>query len=59
MELGWFMAQLGRKRVVILHQGEMEIPSDTSGVVYIKFNESVREVGEDIRTEVRNAALIQ
>lgn len=59
MELGWFMAQLGRKRVVILHQGEVEIPSDISGVVYIKFNESVREVGEDIRTELRNAGLIQ
>jgi predicted nucleotide-binding protein len=59
MELGWFMARLGRKRVVILHQGEVEIPSDISGVVYIKFNESVREAGEDIRTELRNAALIQ
>jgi predicted nucleotide-binding protein len=58
MELGWFMAQLGRNRVVILHQGEVEIPSDISGVVYIKFNESVREVGEDIRNELRNAALI-
>jgi len=33
MELGWFMARLGRKRVVILHQGEVEIPSDISGVV--------------------------
>lgn len=59
MELGWFMAKLGRKRVVILHQGEVEIPSDISGVVYIKFNASVREVGEDIRNELRNAGLIQ
>src|SRR5262249_42016008 len=28
MELGYFMAYLGRERVVILHKGELEIPSD-------------------------------
>jgi predicted nucleotide-binding protein len=59
MELGWFMAKLGRKRVVILYQGEMEIPSDILGVVYLKFTETVREVSEDIRTELRNAGLIK
>jgi predicted nucleotide-binding protein len=59
MELGWFMAKLGRKRVVILYQGELEIPSDILGVVYLRFNESVREVSEDIRNELRNAGLLK
>lgn len=59
MELGWFMAKLGRQRVVILNQGELEIPSDILGVVCLKFDESIREVGEDIRGELRNAGLIQ
>lgn len=59
LELGWFMAKLGRQRVVILYQGELEIPSDILGVVYLKFNESVAEVGEAIRGELRNAGLIQ
>src|SRR6185503_10828500 len=27
MELGWFIAYLGRERVAILYQGEPEIPS--------------------------------
>src|SRR6266850_466278 len=30
MELGWFIAYLGRQRVAILYQGEPEIPSDIS-----------------------------
>ncbi|HEV7747736.1 MAG TPA: TIR domain-containing protein [Pyrinomonadaceae bacterium] len=58
LELGWFMAKLGRQRVVILYQGELEIPSDILGVVYLKFNESVREVSEDLRGELRTAGLI-
>ena len=59
LELGWFMARLGRQRVVILYQGELEIPTDILGVVYLKFNDSIREVGEDIRNELRNAGLIK
>src|ERR1044072_8352952 len=49
MELGWFMAKLGREHVVMLHQGAIEIPSDVSGVIYLKFGASVSEVGEQIR----------
>jgi hypothetical protein len=35
MELGWFIAYLGRDRVAILYQGDPEIPSDISGVLYL------------------------
>lgn len=58
LELGWFMAKLGRKRVIILDQGELEIPSDIQGVVYFKFNKSVREVSDGILKELRAAELI-
>ena len=34
-ELGYFMARLGRERVVGLYKGELELPSDYQGVVYI------------------------
>jgi hypothetical protein len=59
MELGWFMAKLGRERVVMLHQGTVEIPTDVSGVIYLKFANSVTEVGEQIRQRLRGAELIK
>lgn len=34
-ELGYFVGRLGRARVVALKQGDIEIPSDFDGVVYI------------------------
>jgi predicted nucleotide-binding protein len=58
MELGWFMAKLGRERVLILHQGQLEIPSDILGVVYAPFSMSVAEVGETIRERLKGVGLL-
>ena len=38
-ELGFFIGRLGRKRVCALTKGEVEIPSDYSGVVYIPLDD--------------------
>jgi predicted nucleotide-binding protein len=35
LELGFFMAALGRDRVCVLHSGNIELPSDYSGVLYV------------------------
>lgn len=35
LELGYFIGRLGRSRVVALKQGEIELPSDILGVVWI------------------------
>ena len=35
LELGYFIGKLGRSRVCALRQGDVEIPSDISGVLYI------------------------
>jgi len=35
-ELGFFIGKLGRERVCALHKGEVEIPSDFSGVLWIR-----------------------
>ncbi len=59
MELGWFMAKLGREHVVILYKGELEIPSDILGVVYLQFNDSVLEVSERIRQRLKGSGLIK
>jgi predicted nucleotide-binding protein len=59
MEMGWFMARLGRSRVVILYKGELEVPSDIQGVVYIRFEQSVDEAAERIRQRLKGVRLIQ
>ena len=42
LELGYFiaMANFGRSKVVALVKGNLEIPSDYSGVLYIPFDDA-------------------
>jgi len=56
-ELGFFLGRLGRDsgRVILLHKGPIELPSDISGVVYIDISNGVEAAGEMIRREVQNA----
>jgi predicted nucleotide-binding protein len=58
LELGWFMAYLGRDRVAILHQGELEIPSDILGVITMRFDQRVSEAAASIATRLRVAGLL-
>jgi len=40
LELGYFLGKLGRTRVCVLYEGEVEIPSDYAGVLYIPLDPS-------------------
>ena len=40
LELGYFSGILGRQNVCVLHKGDVEIPSDYLGVVYIEMDEA-------------------
>ena len=53
--LGMFLVRLGRKRVAVLYKGSMELPSDISGLIYIKFNKRVDEVKERLAAELQEA----
>lgn len=55
LELGMFLVRLGRKRVAILHKGNLELPSDISGLIYVKFNKRVDEVKERLGAELQEA----
>jgi predicted nucleotide-binding protein len=57
-ELGWFMAKLGRARVVVLCQGEVEILSDLQGLIYIPFKEHIAEVIPRLSVALRDAGLL-
>jgi predicted nucleotide-binding protein len=43
LEMGMMLAAIGRPNVAILKKGHLEIPSDIQGIIYIGFNDHVRE----------------
>jgi DNA-binding NarL/FixJ family response regulator len=53
-EMGYFLGVLGRKsgRVLLLHEGPLELPSDLAGVVYIDISNGINAAGETIRKEI-------
>lgn len=40
LELGYFIGKLGRERVCALKKGDVEVPSDFSGVVYVSMDDA-------------------
>ena len=55
LEFGYFIGLLGRDRVCCLYRGNIELPSDMHGIVYISFEESVAEVRGKIIKELKAA----
>jgi predicted nucleotide-binding protein len=55
-EMGYFHGHYGRRsgRVILLHQGQLDIPSDLAGVVYIDISKGISAATELIRMEVEN-----
>jgi CheY-like chemotaxis protein len=53
-EMGYFLGMLGRRtgRVILLHQGPLELPSDLLGVIYIDITRGIESAGEAIRKEL-------
>lgn len=58
LELGFFLGTLGREtgRVILLHVGPLELPSDLSGVTYIDISDGIEAAGEEIRRELNNVS---
>ena len=56
-EMGYFFARLGRKNVLILRKGSVEIHSDILGIEYIDVTGGVETAGEKIRR--RMSALLR
>lgn len=55
LELGMFLTALGRERVAILHKGNLELPSDINGLIYIPFQTSVQEVKNKLAASLQKA----
>jgi DNA-binding NarL/FixJ family response regulator len=53
-EFGYFLGALSRHsgRVLVLHKGPIEMPSDTSGMAFIDIGNGIEAAGERIRIEL-------
>jgi len=54
-EFGLFVGKLGRNKVCCLYKGNVKLPSDLDGLVYIPFNLSINEKQIDIIRELKAA----
>jgi predicted nucleotide-binding protein len=55
LEMGMVMAALGRSKMVILKKGALELPSDAAGILYIEFNDHVREIVPKLAQRLQGA----
>ena len=53
-ELGYIYAALKRKsvKILLLYKGDLELPSDISGIIYIDITNGIEAAGEQIRREL-------
>lgn len=57
LEMGMLLASLTRDRVAILQKGFVEHPSDVGGIIYIPFNDHVKEVVPKLASRLQNAGI--
>jgi len=55
LELGMFLSKLGREKVAILHKGNLELPSDINGLIYVPFEKSVQEAKNKLAASLQKA----
>ena len=55
LKLGYFMGKLGHNKVCGLYKGNVEIPSDVLGVLYLKYEKAIEERHFDIYQELERA----
>jgi len=56
LELGYFTGKLGRQNVVVIHKGEVELPSDYHGVLYVPYD-SHGAWKLRLATEIKNSGI--
>ena len=55
LELGMLIGALGRKNVAVLKTGDLELPSDIDGVLYLEYKSHVREVVPKLCQRLRSS----
>jgi predicted nucleotide-binding protein len=57
LEMGMLLASLTRDRVAILQKGFVEHPSDVHGIIYLPFNDHVKEVVPKLASRLQAAGI--
>lgn len=55
LEMGMFLSKLGREKVAILHKGNLELPSDIHGLIYIPFEKTIQEGKNKLAASLQKA----
>lgn len=58
LEMGMLISALGRGNVAILKKGHLEVPSDANGILYIAFNDHVKETVPRLADRLRSAGFV-
>ncbi|MFC7777700.1 TIR domain-containing protein [Pantoea sp. GCM10028869] len=58
LEMGMLLSSLGRSNVVILQKQHLEQPSDANGILYLNFNDHVRETVPRLVQRLQNSGFI-
>lgn len=58
MEMGMLIAAVGRPNVAILKKGHLEIPSDAQGILYIPYNDHVKETVPKLTDRLRKSGFV-
>ncbi|WP_104204085.1 TIR domain-containing protein [Billgrantia saliphila] len=58
LEMGMLISALGRPNMAILKKGHLEAPSDAQGILYIPFNDHVKETVPRLADRLREAGFV-
>lgn len=58
LEMGMLISSLGRKNMAILVKGHLEKPSDADGILYIAFNNHVKETVPRLASRLKDSGFI-
>ena len=58
LEMGMLISAVGRKNVAILKKQHLEIPSDAQGILYINFNDHVKEAVPKLVDRLRSSGFL-
>lgn len=58
LEMGMLVSAIGRARVAILKKGHLEVPSEANLILYLPFNDHVRETVPRLADRLRDAGFV-
>ncbi len=58
LEMGMLISSIGRKNIAILIKGHLEKPSDSDGILYIAFNNHVKETVPKLANRLKDSGFI-